>query len=714
MEIVLWKRLKPFPLMIINNLIIDNIRPLHSKTGFYKIAKNIIGHGFYFLICMMFLVITSCSKNEEAPDPMAAQACFTLPVNALYEADVELLFDSNCSKNGEQFSWDFGDGETSSNPNPSHSYQSEGTYRVILTVRTSDGHIDVFEKALTIGPSALIKHSGFIDEPETWDEGKHLITGNIYIRHGSLTIAPGADICFDKEASIYVGTEETAHQGGALFSAVGTSAKPITFRPSSGLEQPGEWGNIFFTDTASDSSVLEHCKLLYGGSGNSFLDPNFEEAQDLGLISLDQCTISILNSEVTGAYNWGILVREGAFFDRFSGNSIDRSSNYPLAIDVNSVHTIGTGNIFDTSSQVYVMNQYFKVEDATWQALNVPYFFPISLIAGATTDISSLTILPGAVLSFSEQAKFQTGTTSTIRAIGTPDNPIVFTGAVQRAGSWKGLLISGNTTIEHSIIEYAGAESEAVFLLDATEQTVFSNNLIRFSGRDGVKHNGHEWELVFEDNRMEDCARFGMATFSTTVHRVPLSNTFANTMGFLVSGQGIRGQVTWPVRADIDYVVSGTLSILGYADDPDGPKSLTLPAGTNLQLRTNASIEIARSNNTFGSLIAKGTAANPIKFTLAEIDKENGNWGTIWFANVGANNSSELTNCIFDKGGNYHLFPSYGALSFSHTDTANAPIFHDNIIRNSGTYGVTLEYTTLDVSNNIFEDNALGDVHQLN
>ncbi len=45
---------------------------------------------------------------------------------------------TNTSQNADTFSWDFGDGNTSSEENPSHTYMEPGTYEVALTASTAD------------------------------------------------------------------------------------------------------------------------------------------------------------------------------------------------------------------------------------------------------------------------------------------------------------------------------------------------------------------------------------------------------------------------------------------------------------------------------------------------------------------------------------------------------------------------------------------------
>ncbi len=65
---------------------------------------------------------------EEGPS-----ADFSTTIN-----DLNVLFD-NDSNNGDSYSWDFGDGNTSTSENPNHTYAADGTYTVVLTTSNNCG-----------------------------------------------------------------------------------------------------------------------------------------------------------------------------------------------------------------------------------------------------------------------------------------------------------------------------------------------------------------------------------------------------------------------------------------------------------------------------------------------------------------------------------------------------------------------------------------------
>ncbi len=91
-------------------------------------------------ISLLFIALFSCEKEEEVKSIADTDVLFS------YEADsYHVDFTNESTVTGSYF-WDFGDGNTSSDENPSHDYASKGEYYVTLTVTTSNGDKSIFTK----------------------------------------------------------------------------------------------------------------------------------------------------------------------------------------------------------------------------------------------------------------------------------------------------------------------------------------------------------------------------------------------------------------------------------------------------------------------------------------------------------------------------------------------------------------------------------------
>ena len=118
------------------------------------------------LIAMIFIaVFVACEKDEAKPT-----AAFTASVNGY-----AVTFTSEVT-NATTYLWDFGDDATSTEENPSHTYDQSGTYTVTLTVKGDGGQVvateevDVLasvEELLSGGPAATngktwVMSSGYV------------------------------------------------------------------------------------------------------------------------------------------------------------------------------------------------------------------------------------------------------------------------------------------------------------------------------------------------------------------------------------------------------------------------------------------------------------------------------------------------------------------------------------------------------------------------
>jgi len=106
---------------------------------------------FFALALIPLFALSSC-EEESVLDPVASFQYEASESNYL-----EIVF-SNFSENAVSYSWDFGDGETSSEENPTHEYASEGTYTVVLTAMNEEDVSATYQQDIEVtDPDAAYK-----------------------------------------------------------------------------------------------------------------------------------------------------------------------------------------------------------------------------------------------------------------------------------------------------------------------------------------------------------------------------------------------------------------------------------------------------------------------------------------------------------------------------------------------------------------------------
>jgi hypothetical protein len=136
--------------------------------------------------------------------------------------------------------------------------------------------------------------SGLISTNTTWTKANspYVVTGNILVAEGvMLTIEPGTEIRFDASKVLQI--------NGTLV-ARGSSNDSIRFT-SNTVQEPGAWGNIYFTDYSTDAVLdnnggymsgcaLEYCIIEYGGKIEENDYTNMVQAFD-ALPFIQNCSI---------------------------------------------------------------------------------------------------------------------------------------------------------------------------------------------------------------------------------------------------------------------------------------------------------------------------------------------------------------------------------------------------------------------------------------
>lgn len=91
---------------------------------------------------LSLVILVGCEEDDTTAD--APYTLFTFEVT-----DLTVTFVNGSVDDPESYAWDFGDGQTSTEVNPTHTYQEAGTYTVVLTASNSTGD-NQFERTVTV------------------------------------------------------------------------------------------------------------------------------------------------------------------------------------------------------------------------------------------------------------------------------------------------------------------------------------------------------------------------------------------------------------------------------------------------------------------------------------------------------------------------------------------------------------------------------------
>ena len=115
------------------------------------------------------LLFNSCVKDDFPVPPASTVSKFTYTIDNDSYAPAEVTFNNTsivpAAVGDAYFKWTFGDGNSSTDKNPVHTFTSPGAYEVSLTVKTSiSQEIKVFTETIVIlNANASVIYTYFTD-----------------------------------------------------------------------------------------------------------------------------------------------------------------------------------------------------------------------------------------------------------------------------------------------------------------------------------------------------------------------------------------------------------------------------------------------------------------------------------------------------------------------------------------------------------------------
>ncbi|MBN2890551.1 MAG: hypothetical protein JXL97_01665 [Bacteroidales bacterium] len=365
--------------------------------------------------------------------------------------------------------------------------------------------------------------------------------------------------------------------------------------------------------------------------------------------------------------------------DKIKVSFVATNSESLLSTTVDKEITLSSGG-----SGVEIIHEGTITTDEIWSSNDIHIVEGTFNVSGCT-----LTIMPGTVVKMNQGAKIEVGNepNSKLIAQGTADQTITFTSGLseKNAGDWdyiwfdEGTLSS--TILEYCTFEYGGGDNYYNFMFMVQDCEININNCtFRHSASMGIKSSGISEFNSFNSNTLESCASYLISIYPNAVNSLGNSSSYTATdFGILInanaSGSFTLPNSTW-YKQDVPYYLNYSLEI-----GADQGATLIIEAGTTIKMMSETNIEVGYSEE--GSLIAEGTASEPITFSSASANVNAGDWEYIWLGQYSMNTSSlEYCSIEYAGGDNYYDF----ALRIDNTQAS----VNNCTITNSASSGIEL------------------------
>lgn len=267
----------------------------------------------------------------------------------------------------------------------------------------------------------------------------------------SVSVAPGTTVIFEENAGIEVPED-------ASFSAVGTEEAPIVFRG----RQPtkGFWSGIFFGSVHPENELTWVRISDTGASGYHYTH------YAVRVVTAGSGLLKMTHSIIENASHDGLVVGSGGRLGDYASNTFRGIDGFPLSLHTPQLGALdsasrygGTADAPNGKPAIHVAGGLPVTASQTWRKQDVPYRFA-DRNGHVINDASAVvTVEPGTRLEFQQNEGIEVRA-GALKAVGTADAPIVFTGVQPVRGFWSGLAfrsLHNDNHLEHVEVSYGGA-----------------------------------------------------------------------------------------------------------------------------------------------------------------------------------------------------------------------------------------------------------------
>ncbi|CAM3501281.1 hypothetical protein [Aequorivita lipolytica] len=295
---------------------------------------------------------------------------------------------------------------------------------------------------------------------ENRNNGIDYIINCVYAVNGDIIIKPGVTIQFGTDAGLAVRTS------GSI-QVLGVVGEPVLFTGED--KNPGSWRGVYI-ESNDIKNKMEFTNIEYAGG------EAFNSNGDKGAVIVWSNThLTMRNSIISNSETYGFNAIYGGDELVLENNTIT-NCNVPMLIRPNYVNGMVGGNYTgNVTNAIYLTDAFLNI-DATFKDFGVPYHILSRLVVASGGG--KLTINPGVVMKFGLNGRMvidegASGSKPSLIAVGTAQNPILFTSIDPVLGAWQGIYFdtpSALNEIGFATIEYASnnAQDGAIYLWDDT------------------------------------------------------------------------------------------------------------------------------------------------------------------------------------------------------------------------------------------------------
>ena len=333
----------------------------------------------------------------------------------------------------------------------------------------------------------------------------------------------------------------------------------------------------------------------------------------------------------------------------------------------------------------------------------------IDYVADCEVQVTNgtLTVPPGVTIAFANGAGITVSNQGALKAVGTADKPIVFTGQTKAKGSWLGIFFQSNNVLNqlsYATVEYAGGavqssmDEKTAVGVGATDinshtnsRALITNSTIKESDGYGLSVDFKTVITGFSTNKLTNNTLSGLKISMGYLGSLDAASDYLTGNGkpYIFVRMGDQGDFvttdqTWKLLNAPYQFQMGTMNVYMGEILAD----VTVEPGVTMQFATSTGLMIGAGGA--GSLNAIGTHTSPINFK--GVNSGQGSWMGLFYTTASTNNI--LSYCTVDGGGasvpTFAETHAKGDIIVGSLYSTTAKLYLNSFvtIQNSGGYGV--------------------------